>query len=127
MPANTKAIFQEIDAAAQSSLGSEYLYSKLRLQSFESDLVFEQLQIYLQKHPKERLQLQFLFAQLGKKNYNHAKKLVLRPIKPNYWWPFYILHYIILILIDTTGIIDVTIVFLLFSIFIRVRVNPNST
>ena len=86
-----EAIFQEIDAAAQSSLGSEYLYSKLRLQSFESDLVFEQIQIYLQKHPKERLQLQFLFAQLGKKNYNHAKKLVLHPIKPNYWWPFYIL------------------------------------
>ena len=26
-----EAIFQEIDAAAQSSLGSEYLYSKLRL------------------------------------------------------------------------------------------------
>ena len=29
-----EAIFQEIDAAAQSSLGSEYLYSKLRLQRF---------------------------------------------------------------------------------------------
>lgn len=84
-------IFSKIDAGAQSSLGSEYLYSKLRLQRFEADPIFEQLQSYLKNHPKERLDLQVLFAQLGKKNYNHAKKLVLQPIKPNYWWPLYIL------------------------------------
>ena len=30
-------IFQDIDTAAQSSLGSEYLYSKLRLLHFEAD------------------------------------------------------------------------------------------
>lgn len=45
-------IFSKIDAGAQSSLGSEYLYSKLRLQRFEADPIFEQLQSYLKNHPK---------------------------------------------------------------------------
>ena len=83
-------IFQDIDTAAQSSLGSEYLYSKLRLLHFEVDQEFDDLQAYLTQHPEVRNQLQLLFSELGKKNHNQAKKLIYKPAQANHKGSFYL-------------------------------------
>ncbi|MDX5016262.1 MutS-related protein [Streptococcus anginosus] len=75
--------FKQIDGA-QSSLGSENLYSRLRLLCFSEDSSFETLQDFLSQHPKQRLEMQLLFAKLGKKNHNQAKKLVYHPVERNH-------------------------------------------
>ncbi|MBP2619953.1 MutS-related protein [Streptococcus panodentis] len=84
-------IFEEIDTASQSSLGSEYLYSRLRLLRFEPDQDLEALQCYLSQHPQERFQLQLLFGQIGRKNHNQAKKIVCRPAPANHRGGLYLL------------------------------------
>ena len=83
-------VFQDIDTAAQSSLGSEYLYSKLRLLHFEADQEFDDLQANLTQHPEVRIQLQLLFSELGKKNHNQAKKLIYKPAQANHKGSFYL-------------------------------------
>ncbi len=59
-------IFQDIDTAAQSSLGSEYLYSNppATLRQIRNLMISRS---HLAQHPEVRGQLQLLFSEIGKK------------------------------------------------------------
>ncbi|SJZ62206.1 MutS domain V [Pilibacter termitis] len=78
-------IFQQINAT-KSSIGSEYLYRKMREFDFDNENLkrLEHLITYLEENPETREKLQYLFAMIGKKDANlvqyylkHSKKSFL--------------------------------------------------
>lgn len=75
---NLQDLFEQIDIS-YSSLGEEYLFSKMRCIHFSEADEFENLKAFLAENPDVRLTAQCLFDDLGKLNSNDAKKLIMSP------------------------------------------------
>ncbi|OFI48189.1 hypothetical protein BG261_07865 [Floricoccus tropicus] len=69
-------LFRKIDIST-SSLGAEFLFSKMRLINKKFDNKFEDMKEYVVSNPEERVELQLLFSKLGKSNYNNASSFVV--------------------------------------------------
>lgn len=68
-----QTLFEEMNIA-YSSLGAEYLYTKLHyLKEDPLEQEFRDFQAYFADHPDDRLKVQHLFYQLGKQNQNGIK------------------------------------------------------
>ncbi|HLR92514.1 MAG TPA: AAA family ATPase [Atopostipes sp.] len=65
------SVFQEINHT-HSSIGSEALYRTLRLFNFnqKKQEELEEIIDYYQEHPKKREKIEYIFSQLGKRDYN---------------------------------------------------------
>jgi hypothetical protein len=72
---NLQKIFEKIDIS-NSSLGAEYLYTKMHLLKFSIDEEFEDLKIYLKDNRADRLELQYYFKKLGKKDNNAVNRII---------------------------------------------------
>ncbi len=81
------AIFQMINQTF-SSIGAEKLYKRLR-QSFGKDQdKLENIIAYFKEHPKEKVEAQWYFAQLGKKDHNFVESYLKNPKSQEIGNPF---------------------------------------
>ncbi|WP_071130784.1 MutS-related protein [Enterococcus timonensis] len=74
-------VFQMINQTF-SSIGSENLYQRMRKYGLDQDFSqLEELITFLSEHPKEKEDLQWAFAKLGKKDYNAVQSYLKEPKK----------------------------------------------
>lgn len=68
-------IFKKINIT-ESSLGAECLYNRLHLHVYSQNQTIEDTKDFLNKNNDVRLELQYLFTKLGKKNNNLTNKII---------------------------------------------------
>ena len=72
---NLDEIFSQINNT-QTSVGSEFLYSKMRLLHFSKDNQFEKIKEYLSENKEVKEKIQETLARLGKKDNNQVFQIV---------------------------------------------------